>query len=303
MRSTLRPKSVLSISRLPAFAFALALAFALAFIGGLSGCVSSGTHRDLETRYQTLQAQYAELEEKNHTVEQTVSEQTLWIPELENKMGEFRSDKEKLQSSLTETQKALEQSAQRKLETEQRIREYTDLVEKFKSLMDAGRLTVKIVDGRMVVALSSDILFSSGSSALSRDGRAAIREVGQLLATIPDRKFQVEGHTDNLPIQNAQFPSNWYLASARALTVVNELIEAGMSPARISAASFGEHKPAQTNDTKEGRKANRRIEIVIVPDLSSLPGFEELRRLSSEVPVETPATAPVEAPAAAPAGQ
>jgi chemotaxis protein MotB len=104
--------------------------------------------------------------------------------------------------------------------------------------------------------------------------------VSEVLASIPERKFQVEGHTDDVPIKTAQYPSNWELAAARSMMVVKEMVTAGMPPERISAASFGEFKPALANDTPEGRAANRRIEIVLVPDLSSLPGFDELSRVS-----------------------
>ena len=75
--------------------------------------------------------------------------------------------------------------------------------------------------------------------------------------------------------------SNWELAAARALTVVKTMVEAGLPAERISAASYGEHKPARANDSQEGKAANRRIEIVVVPDLSSLPGFDELKRASA----------------------
>ena len=133
----------------------------------------------------------------------------------------------------------------------------------------------------MVVEMATDVLFGSGSARLSGDGRAAVQEVAGVLAELSGRRFQVEGHTDNVPIRTAQFPSNWELASARAITVVNEMIEAGVPNENVSAASFGEFKPAADNETPEGRAANRRIEIVLVPDLSTLPGFDELRRLSA----------------------
>ena len=140
----------------------------------------------------------------------------------------------------------------------------------------------EIVDGRMVVVLASDVLFASGSANLSRDGKSAIGEVAALLADIPDRKFQIEGHTDNVPIRTAVYPSNWELASARALTVLKTMLEAGMPADRISAASFGDSKPARDNETPEGKAANRRIEIVVTPDLSTLPGLEELNRVATD---------------------
>ncbi len=237
------------------------------------GCVSSSKHK-------TLLAERDQLSESSQQQAAQLDEQKRWITELESKLGQNTSDKAQLEVNLAETRKALEEAKQRKLESDKRIAEYTDLVRRFQSLVDSGRLSVKIVDGRMVVALSSDVLFPSGSARLSPEGQAAIREVTGLLVSIPNRKFQVEGHTDNLPIKTAQFPSNWELAAARSMMVVREMLDAGMPGDRVSAASFGDTKPARANDSVENRKSNRRIEIVIVPDLSSLPGFEELQRMS-----------------------
>lgn len=245
------------------------------------GCVSASKHKDLQKQKDDVTAQLEALNAKSQEQLTQIEEQKRWIAELESKIGRNTSDRAKLEANLAETRKALDEAKQRRLESEKRIAEFTDLVRRFQGLVDAGRLSVKIVDGRMVVALSSDVLFPSGSAKLSPEGQSAITEVAKLLVTIPNRKYQVEGHTDNVPIRTQQFPSNWELASARALTVVRAMLESGMPAERVSAASFGETKPAQPNETVDGRKANRRIEIVIVPDLSSLPGFEELQRMST----------------------
>jgi len=132
-----------------------------------------------------------------------------------------------------------------------------------------------------LIFLAADILFSSGKAALSEGFQGALSEAAEVLASIEGRSYQVEGHTDDVPISTAQYPSNWDLAAARAIGVVRSLIEAGLPPQRVSAASFSDNKPAAPNDTDENRARNRRIEIVIVPALSELPGFEELNQLSS----------------------
>ena len=90
-----------------------------------------------------------------------------------------------------------------------------------------------------------------------------------MLKSIPDRKFQVEGHTDNVPTKTAVYKSNWELASARALTVLKTMTESGMPGERISAASFGDTKPTKGNDTQENKAANRRIEILLLPPLQT----------------------------------
>ena len=188
-------------------------------------------------------------------------------------------DKAGLRDSVEQMKTALDELNKRKAEADRRVAEYKGLLGRFQSLIDAGKLNVKIVDGRMVVALASDILFPSGSAALSKDGRGAVEAVAGVLASIPDRRFQVEGHTDNVPIKTSQFPSNWELAAARALTVVKTMVDAGLPAGRVSAASFGDGKPAADNATAEGKAQNRRIEIVVVPDLSTLPGFDELQKV------------------------
>jgi hypothetical protein len=143
----------------------------------------------------------------------------------------------------------------------------------------------------MVVSMGSDVLFPSGSAKLSPAGLEAIKEVTAQLQSIKGKAYQIEGHTDNLPIATAVFPSNWELASARALTVTKAMIDAGMPPQRVSAASFGDTHPIQANDTQEGRAANRRIAIVVVPDLSTMPGYDELNRLSEKNAEEEKAAA------------
>lgn len=190
-------------------------------------------------------------------------------------------DRTRLQASVTDMQSALNELSARKRSAEARIAQYQDLLERFQALIDAGQLQVQIVDGRMVVALATDILFASGSAELNAEGQGALLEIAAILASIPDRDYQVEGHTDNVPIRNEQYPSNWELAAGRAIAVVKTLVEGGLPETRISAASFSKNKPVAANDSADGRALNRRIEIVVVPDLSQLPGFEELNAMQN----------------------
>ena len=156
---------------------------------------------------------------------------------------------------------------QQEQEIRERNRIYEDVLGRFRSLIDAGRLSVSISRGRLVINLPQDILFASGSATLGRDGRQTVAEVASVLAEIEDRRFQVEGHTDNVPISTAQFPSNWELSAARALSVVKILVEQGVAPDNVSGAGYGEYHPVATNTTPDGRRLNRRIEIVMLPNL------------------------------------
>ena len=234
----------------------------LAFV---QGCVSASKHKKLEENMTEAGSQIEELKT-------SYSDQVIIINQLKSKLGDANAD-------VGVMKKALKEAALRKAETEKRVKEYSDLLKKFKTLIDAGRLQVKILRGRMVVQMDSDILFGSGSSNLSKDGISAIKDVAKVFASIEGKDFQIEGHTDNVPIKTARFPSNWELASARAMTVLKAMMESGMSGERISIASFGENKPVTKNETNEEKAANRRIEVVVVPDLSQLPGFEELNQL------------------------
>jgi chemotaxis protein MotB len=176
--------------------------------------------------------------------------------------------------------KAMDEMKSRQAEQRKRLQEFQELTKRFKKLTDAGTLSVKVMDGKMVVSLGSDLLFPAGSAKLSKAGADAVKAVTQQLVAIAGKKYQIEGHTDNVPISTAVFPSNWELASARALSVTKTMIENGMPAERLSAASYADTQPVQPNDTVEGKAANRRVAIVIVPDLSSLPGYEELQKMS-----------------------
>jgi chemotaxis protein MotB len=198
------------------------------------------------------------------------------------KISEMVGDSSKLKASIADMQAALNAANEQKRQTDARIAEYRKLLASFQSLIDAGKLKVKVVNGRMIVELPSDVLFASGSIDLSDAGKQSIGEIGAILAPMTDRQFQVEGHTDDQPIKTARFPSNWWLASGRAIAVSEILIKAGLPPTAVSAASFGEFSPITSNATPQGRSQNRRIEIVLVPDLSKVPGFEDLDRAAKQ---------------------
>jgi chemotaxis protein MotB len=265
----------------------------IAVLALFTGCVSQGTHdalradhartlKELEDARNSLaqeEAKARSLAEKMAKLEQELGSTQQQLGTTKEQLGATQKDKSSLESSVEEMKTALADLRKRKAEADARIAEFKGLLGKFKGLIDAGKLKVRIREGRMVVELASDVLFPSGSASLNAGGKTAIAEVSKLLSSIPDRKFQIEGHTDNVPTGAKGF-TNWDLAAGRALTVLKTMIEAGMPPDRISAASFGDSKPAKPNDSPENKAANRRVEIVVVPDLSSLPGFDELQRAS-----------------------
>jgi len=273
----------------------------LAFL--VTGCVTKGKHEALQKKYKDAQAtieardqkiqtleeaikklegEVATLEGEKKTLEEQVATLTTERTELQGELATVVADKAKLKASAAELKQALAELQKRQDQANARLAQLRELLAKFKKLIDAGKLKVKIADGRMVLELPSDVLFASGRSELNDAGATAIAEVAQVLATLRGRKFQIEGHTDNVPIKTRRFQSNWDLAAARAITVVKAMIDAGVTADMLSAASYGEIRPAYPNDSDEGRANNRRIEIVLVPDLSQLPGFDELNKAVSK---------------------
>jgi len=234
---------------------------------------------EAEQKMRRLNNEKSQLQSELEAEQDKVKDLTARIDRLSADMAAATKDKSRLQASVQDMTQALAELEKRRAEAEARVAEFKSLLERFRALIDAGKLKVRIQDGRMVVVLATDILFGSGSANLSKDGKAAVEEVAQLLAQIPKRAFQIEGHTDDVPIKTAQFRSNWELAAARAINVLKAMVDAGMPPGRISAASFGDTRPVVPNDSPEMRAQNRRIEIIIVPDLSGLPGFDELKAL------------------------
>jgi chemotaxis protein MotB len=181
--------------------------------------------------------------------------------------------------SIAEQNKALEELKAKERQAQQRLATFKGMLDRFQKMIESGKLKVKIVRGRMVVELAENILFDSGRADLKQEGQAALTEVASVLAAIQDRDFQIAGHTDNIPIKSAKFPSNWHLSTARALTVATFLADHGVPPVRLSAAGYADTQPVTptSNDTPEGRQQNRRIEIVLMPNLDELPDLSQLK--------------------------
>ncbi len=173
-------------------------------------------------------------------------------------------------------ERALEELRAREKQSQARLAVFTEMLNKFRAMIDSGKLRVRVVRGRMVVELAENILFDSGRSDLKKEGQDALSQVASVLASIENRDFQVAGHTDNIPIKSARFPSNWELSTTRAVVVTKWLTDKGLAANRVSAAGYAETQPVAPNDTPEGRQQNRRIEIVLMPNLDELPDLSSL---------------------------
>lgn len=140
-------------------------------------------------------------------------------------------------------------------------------------------LTVEQRDGKVYVSMENKLLFGSGSWSVGTEGRKAVEQLASVLAKNSDISILIEGHTDNVPYKgNTQLSGNWDLSTKRATAIVNILREnTSIIPENLTAAGRGEYVPIATNDTREGRAKNRRIEVILTPKL------DEISKLLGEI--------------------
>lgn len=140
---------------------------------------------------------------------------------------------------------------------------YASITEEFGGDIELGNASLVIFPDRSLIAVGDGIQFASGSAALDPASDATLDRLASFLAQHPGRRFQVEGHTDAEPIHNAHFRSNWELGAARAVAVIDGLIERGVPSQQLSAATYGETAPIATNSHPLGMAANRRITVAV----------------------------------------
>jgi chemotaxis protein MotB len=193
---------------------------------------------------------------------------------LKARSGQFATTLDQMKGNLSASRQELEELRKWKGDAAKRMQTFREMSAKLQKIVDTGKLGVRVRDGRLVMRLPQDVLFPSGKADLSREGELALMEVAVILKQFPERRFMVAGHTDNEPVKEA-YKDNWELSMARALVVTRFMIEAKMRPQNIVAAGYGEFDPIAKNTTPEGRRENRRIEIILLPDLSELPTLPE----------------------------
>jgi len=249
----------------------------MALIVALAGCVKKSTYQKALADNARLESELAAARKKASDTEQTLGQK---IRELEGRLGildETTKSKEselgKMRGEKEATEKELAELRRQKEAAEKRIAAYKALQNKFRALVDTGKLQVVFRNGQMTLKLPSGILFPSGSSELSKEGQTALAEVVKILLQFKDRRFLVAGHTDNQPIRTSEFKNNWYLSTARANSVVQFMIKQQFPAKSLAAAGYGEFDPVAKNDTETSREQNRRIEIILVPNLEELPSL------------------------------
>jgi chemotaxis protein MotB len=203
------------------------------------------------------------------------------LEELERTRAEALDRQQRLSSvsaDLRTQQKALDEYSARLAELEKVRARFEALRAKLMELTKLG-LQVQVRGNRMVILLPGDVLFDSGKDNLRTGGNSVILSVGEVIRSDPDlrdREFQVTGHTDDRPFQGGLFQDNWGLSAMRARSVVELLVRptadggAGLDASHFSAAGYGSTDPVGDNSTESGRALNRRVELVLLPELKEM---------------------------------
>lgn len=195
------------------------------------------------------------LQSKSDTLSQT-------ILELRRKVSDLDAENAKLRERNAALEKAKEEQVQKVSST------YENLLEKMKSEISKGQVTISELKGKLTVNMVDSILFDSGKAEVKQGGLEVLRKVISILTDVKDKSIRIEGHTDNVQIVGGlarRYPTNWELSAARAINVTRYLQDQGIDPGQLAAVAYGEWKPVGDNGAPEGRAKNRRIEIILVP--------------------------------------
>lgn len=203
--------------------------------------------------------------------------------EVTEKRGELAAARERIEAIRAEAKTAaseverLQAEVERlKAEKARQAREFERLQKALKEELASQEVRIEALQkGRAVIEVDARVLFDSGSAWIQPRGERVLQQIGQLLNAFPDRPIRVAGHTDTMPIGPNladRYPSNWELSTARASAAVRYLEwAAGVDPERMAATGYAENRPVASNDRREGRARNRRIEIQLLPAEAGQP--------------------------------
>jgi chemotaxis protein MotB len=239
--------------------------------------------KDLTEKYVTQEASLQQTEDslnlKQQKLEQLESSLDLLKLQSESALKERITENEGLLKKIAERENELADRMARVEELEGLIARQKQAMRNLKERLsdallnfeDKG-LTVEARDGKVYVSMENKLLFKSGSWTVEAAGQNAIKSLAGVLAENPDIAILIEGHTDNVPYRGkGPLKGNWDLSTKRATAIVNQLLEnPDILPQNLTAAGRGEYLPIAPNSTRSGRAANRRIEVVLSPQLDEI---------------------------------
>jgi chemotaxis protein MotB len=233
------------------------------------------TNAELDAAKKQVSSLSAELEKQGVDVEN-----------LNRRLVEEGTEKERLSADMSQLQQALEEYKNRAAQLERIRQRFEVLRDKLQTLTKMG-LKVAVRHNRMVISLPGDVLFASGQDVLREEGKEVLNAVAEVIrndAQLSQRYFQVAGHTDAQPLKGGRFSDNWGLSAMRARRVLVFLISpvddkqggGGLDPTRLHAAGYGETDPIADNTTPDGRQQNRRVELVLMPNVEEMLDLKSL---------------------------
>ena len=182
---------------------------------------------------------------------------------LEDQLNSTKAEKDACNDKLTEV-------GAKSQELEKKTQTYENLVGSLQQEIKDGKVKISEMNNRLTVNLIDKIMFDSGSTMIQEEGKAALSKIADVVKSVEGKRIEVEGHTDNVGLSaglQKKFATNWELSTARAIQVVKFLAQSGVPEEKLSAAGYSMFMPVASNDTPEGKKQNRRIEIVLVPEV------------------------------------
>ncbi len=184
-------------------------------------------------------------------------------------LSQAEQERQRLREELARAQVEVDRLHQ---EQQAAARSHGQMEQELRTALQSRDVTISELAGKLTVNILDRVLFATAEAEIQAEGQEVLRKVAKVLEQFPDRQIQVVGHTDNVPIRTVRFPSNWELSVARAMAAVRFLTEqAGVDPRRLAAVGEGEYRPVADNSTAEGRAQNRRIAIVVLPELPVAP--------------------------------
>jgi chemotaxis protein MotB len=260
--------------------------FVLVTLGAvLCGCGYSQEEWDQKLREnETLRSRLAAHQQAHKKCESDYAAALHEIDDLKSKLVERGVNLDSLTASLEQQRRALDEYKTRAEQLEQIKKRFELLKGKLEKLTQLG-LKVEVRKNRMVIQLPGDVLFDSGSDKLKKEGETILHQVADVVrsdAELSRRQFQVAGHTDSKPLAGGRFQDNWGLSAMRARSVLKMLTSpgesegGGLQPQNWSAAGYADTDPVAGNDSEEGRKKNRRVELVVQPNVEEMLNLNSL---------------------------
>lgn len=224
-------------------------------------------YNNLDESYNALAAQsskkLAEQSQKNQELLTTLEEKERILAAESLRLENLLAQLNQRSAQIEELQRLINAK-------ESQMQKLKDAISNALHNFEGKGLTVEQKNGKIYVSMENKLLFNSGSWAVGTEGKKAVQQLAGVLSQNADINVLIEGHTDNDPYNGETISDNWDLSVKRATAIVRILESNNVNPMQITAAGRSEYIPVGTNETSEGKAKNRRIEIILTPNLDEI---------------------------------